>query len=61
MENCVEREGYALAAGLALGMVMAGAAAAGNNAATLTHLAHKLRTYMLGGDKHPLTGKWTIH
>ncbi|KAJ8719345.1 hypothetical protein PYW08_011520 [Mythimna loreyi] len=55
MENCVEREGYALAAGLALGMVMAGAARAGH-AAQLTQLAHKLRTYMLGGDKHPLTG-----
>ncbi|XP_075976673.1 anaphase promoting complex subunit 1 [Anticarsia gemmatalis] len=56
MENCVEREGYALAAGLALGMLCAGAAAAGNNTASLTQLAHKLRTYMLGGDKHPLTG-----
>ncbi|CAB3228222.1 unnamed protein product [Arctia plantaginis] len=54
MENCVEREGYALAAGLALGLVCAGAARA--RSAQAAPLAHKLRTYMLGGDKHPLTG-----
>lgn len=55
MENCVEREGYALAAGLALGLVCAGAARA--RSAQAAPLANKLRTYMLGGDKHPLTGK----
>lgn len=51
MENCVEREGYALAAGLALGMVCVRAGPAAPD-----HLAQRLRTYMLGGDKHPLTG-----
>ncbi|XP_028156342.1 anaphase-promoting complex subunit 1 isoform X2 [Ostrinia furnacalis] len=51
MENCVEREGYALAAGLALGFVCV---RAGSNAPD--HIAQRLRTYMLGGDKHPLTG-----
>ncbi|KAJ0176308.1 hypothetical protein K1T71_008482, partial [Dendrolimus kikuchii] len=50
MENCVEREGYALAAGLALGFVCAGA---GQRAPS--YIANSLRTYMLGGDKHPLT------
>jgi hypothetical protein len=52
MENCVEREGYALAAGLALGFVCV---RAGPQAPD--HIAQRLRTYMLGGDKHPLTGK----
>lgn len=52
MENCVEREGYALAAGLALGFVCV---RAGSQAPD--HIAQRLRTYMLGGDKHPLTGK----
>ncbi|XP_052742012.1 anaphase-promoting complex subunit 1 [Bicyclus anynana] len=48
MENCVEREGYALAAGLALGLVCLRAAA---HAPHLAHLAPQLRTYMLGGDR----------
>ncbi|XP_059045476.1 anaphase-promoting complex subunit 1 [Achroia grisella] len=51
MENCVEREGYALAAGLALGMVCV---RSGSRAPA--HVARRLRTYMLGGDKLPLTG-----
>ncbi|KAL4715619.1 hypothetical protein ACJJTC_006198 [Scirpophaga incertulas] len=51
MENCVEREGYALAAGLALGLVCIRAGPAAPD-----HIAERLRTYMLGGDKHPLTG-----
>nr|XP_049700108.1 anaphase-promoting complex subunit 1 [Helicoverpa armigera] len=57
MENCVEREGYALAAGLALGFVCAGAGA-GSGGAQPAHVrtAQRLRTYMLGGDKVPLTG-----
>ncbi|XP_049874978.1 anaphase-promoting complex subunit 1 [Pectinophora gossypiella] len=46
MENCVEREGYALAAGLALGMVMLRAQRRADHA-----LAPALRTYMLGGGK----------
>ncbi|XP_052748922.1 anaphase-promoting complex subunit 1 [Galleria mellonella] len=51
MENCVEREGYALAAGLALGFVCV---RSGHQAPE--HIAQRLRTYMLGGDKLPLTG-----
>ncbi|XP_013191577.1 anaphase-promoting complex subunit 1 [Amyelois transitella] len=51
MENCAEREGYALAAGLALGLVCV---RSGHSAPD--HIAQRLRTYMLGGDKHPLTG-----
>ncbi|XP_068629420.1 anaphase-promoting complex subunit 1 [Battus philenor] len=47
MENCVEREGYALAAGLALGLVCAGA---GQTAPA--HIAPQLRAYVLGGDRH---------
>ncbi|XP_026330751.1 anaphase-promoting complex subunit 1 isoform X3 [Hyposmocoma kahamanoa] len=53
MENCVEREGYALAAGLALGLVCAGGARQGLQP---DHMAPRLRTYMLGGEKLPLTG-----
>ena len=52
MENCVEREGYALAAGLALGLVCLRAGAR----AHLAHLAPRLRTYMLGGDRRGLSG-----
>lgn len=44
-EQCVEREGYALAGGLALGMVMVGA---GNSAPP--HLAPTLRGLMLAGE-----------
>ncbi|CAG4961366.1 unnamed protein product [Colias eurytheme] len=47
MENCVEREGYALAAGLALGCVCLRA----GDRPHLGHLAPTLRTYMLGGDR----------
>ncbi|XP_061376792.1 anaphase-promoting complex subunit 1 isoform X2 [Danaus plexippus] len=53
MENCVEREGYALAAGLALGMVCLRAAPAVH----LAHLAPALRTYMLGGERSQGTQK----
>ncbi|CAH2241616.1 jg3948 [Pararge aegeria aegeria] len=48
MENCVEREGYALAAGLALGLVCLRAA---STTPHLAHIAPQLRTYMLGGDR----------
>ncbi|XP_013161893.1 PREDICTED: anaphase-promoting complex subunit 1-like [Papilio xuthus] len=47
LENCVEREGYALAAGLALGLVCVGA---GDSAPP--HLAPRLRAYVLGGERH---------
>ncbi|XP_013147986.1 PREDICTED: anaphase-promoting complex subunit 1-like, partial [Papilio polytes] len=50
-ENCVEREGYALAAGLALGLVCVGA---GDSAPP--HLAPRLRAYVLGGDPHGRDG-----
>ncbi|CAH0686482.1 unnamed protein product [Spodoptera exigua] len=53
-EACVEREGYALAAGLALGLLVAGAAR--RPAPATHHVARRLRTYMLGGDRGPLTG-----
>lgn len=56
VENCIERESYALAAGLALGLVMVGAATSGQVTTTVASIADKLRTYMLGGYKHPLTG-----
>nr|XP_037873049.1 anaphase-promoting complex subunit 1 isoform X2 [Bombyx mori] len=45
-ESCVEREGYALAAGLALGLVCAGAWRD-----VPRRVPHALRTYMLGGDR----------
>lgn len=51
MENSMEREGYALAAGLGLGFVCLGA-----HASAPQHLAGALRHYMLGGNKRPLTG-----
>lgn len=51
----MEREGYALAAGLALGLVVAGAAH--TLGPDTQHIARRLRTYMLGGDKLPLTGR----
>lgn len=56
MENCVERESYALAAGLALGLVTLGK---GESPAGLRdlHLPDTLHYYMIGGNKRPLTGK----
>ncbi|XP_045484614.1 anaphase-promoting complex subunit 1 [Pieris rapae] len=52
MENCVEREGYALAAGLALGCVCLKA----GDSPQLGDLAPALRTYMLGGDRRGFNG-----
>ncbi|CAG5043393.1 unnamed protein product [Parnassius apollo] len=49
MESCVEREGYALAAGLALGLVCVGAAHSAP-----AHLATRLRSYVLGADRRTL-------
>ncbi|GBP50317.1 Anaphase-promoting complex subunit 1 [Eumeta japonica] len=48
MENCVEREGYALAAGLALGFVCVGA-----HATMPSQLSRTLRHYMVGGARRP--------
>lgn len=55
MENYVERESYALAAGLALGMVCL---ETGNKDVGLDdlNLADTLHYYMIGGTKRPLTG-----
>lgn len=55
MENYVERESYALSAGLALGMVCL---EAGNKDVGLDdlNLADTLHYYMIGGTKRPLAG-----
>ncbi|GAB1607743.1 anaphase-promoting complex subunit 1-like [Argonauta hians] len=55
MENCTNRESYATAAGLALGLVMFGK---GSEAAGLSDLgmADTLCHYMIGGHKRPVTG-----
>ncbi|XP_029649484.1 anaphase-promoting complex subunit 1-like [Octopus sinensis] len=55
MENCTNRESYATAAGLALGLVMFGK---GSEAAGLSDLgmADTLCHFMIGGHKRPVTG-----
>lgn len=55
MENSVDRESYALAAGLALGMVVLGK---GSNISSLNDMdiPDTLHYYMVGGHKRPLTG-----
>lgn len=55
MEHCVDRESYALAAGLALGLVTF---AKGKDVSGLTDLpmADQLYHYMVGAHKRPLTG-----
>jgi anaphase-promoting complex subunit 1 len=55
MENYVERESYALSAGLALGMVCL---ETGNKDVGLDdlNLADTLHFYMIGGTKRPLNG-----
>lgn len=55
MENCVERESYALAAGLALGLVTLGKGESPPGLRDL-HLPDTLHYYMIGGNKRPLTG-----
>lgn len=57
MENCVERESYALTAGLALGLVTLGR---GENAPGLADLKLPdiLHRYMTGGRKDMLSGKF---
>ncbi|XP_034650000.1 anaphase-promoting complex subunit 1 [Drosophila subobscura] len=55
MENCVERESYAMTAGLALGLVTLGQ---GESPAGLRdlQLPDTLHYYMMGGVKRPITG-----
>lgn len=55
MEHCIDRESYALAAGLALGLVTLGK---GSEVAGLSDLpmADQLYHFMIGGHKRPLTG-----
>lgn len=56
MENCVERESYALSAGLALGLVTLGrgdTAAPGLADLKLPDILHR---YMTGGRRDTLTG-----
>lgn len=57
MENSVDRESYALAAGLGLGFVVLGR---GSDLSGLNDLgiADKLHYYMVGGYKRSLTGKY---
>jgi anaphase-promoting complex subunit 1 len=57
MENCVDRESYSLAAGLALGLVVLGQGAA--PMADLRDLAipDTLHHYMVGGHARQLAGE----
>uniref|UniRef100_A0A1B0CZC3 Anaphase-promoting complex subunit 1 middle domain-containing protein n=1 Tax=Phlebotomus papatasi TaxID=29031 RepID=A0A1B0CZC3_PHLPP len=55
MENCVERESYALTAGLALGLVTLGQGETPTGLRDL-ELPDTLHYYMIGGNKRPLTG-----
>lgn len=55
MENCVERESYALTAGLALGLVTLGKGESPPGLKDL-QLPDTLHYYMIGGNKRPLTG-----
>lgn len=55
MENCVERESYALTAGLALGMVTLGLGETPTALQDL-QLADTLHYYMVGGIKRPIAG-----
>ena len=55
MENCVERESYALTAGLALGLVTLGRGETAPGLADLK-LPDILHRYMTGGRRDMLTG-----
>lgn len=55
MENSVERESYALTAGLALGLVTLGQGESPPGLQDL-QLTDTLHYYMVGGNKRPLTG-----
>lgn len=55
MENCVERESYAITAGLALGLVTLGQGESPTGLRDL-QLPDTLHYYMIGGNKRSLTG-----
>lgn len=59
MENSVDRESYALAAGLALGLVTLQKGGKQSDIADL-NVPDTLHYYMVGGNKRPLTGKCKI-
>ncbi|XP_076758476.1 anaphase promoting complex subunit 1 [Xylocopa sonorina] len=52
MKNCVDRESYSLAAGLALGLVVLGC----GGGPDLANIPDTLHYYMVGGHVRPLTG-----
>uniref|UniRef100_A0A0C9RW07 ANAPC1 protein n=1 Tax=Fopius arisanus TaxID=64838 RepID=A0A0C9RW07_9HYME len=52
MKNCVDRESYSLAAGLALGLVVLGR----GGGADLASIPDTLHYYMVGGNSRPFTG-----
>nr|XP_033324577.1 anaphase-promoting complex subunit 1 [Megalopta genalis] len=52
IKNCVDRESYSLAAGLALGLVVLGS----GSGPDLTSIPDTLHYYMVGGDVRPFTG-----
>ncbi|XP_046750016.1 anaphase-promoting complex subunit 1 [Diprion similis] len=52
MKNCVDRESYSLAAGLALGLVVLGC----GGGSDFSSIPDTLHYYMLGGNVRPLTG-----
>lgn len=56
MENCIERESYALTAGLALGLVTLGKGETAAPGLTDLKLPDILHRYMTGGRRDNLTG-----
>lgn len=53
MKNCVDRESYSLAAGLALGLIILGA---GNRTDIPESIPDTLHYYMVGGHTRPFSG-----
>lgn len=53
MKNCVDRESYSLAAGMALGLVVLGH---GEGSGDLADIPDTLHYYMIGGNVRPFTG-----
>lgn len=53
MKNCVDRESYSLAAGLALGLVILGSGSGADVPASMTDTLHY---YMVGGHTRPFSG-----
>ena len=52
MKNCVDRESYSLAAGLALGLVVLGS----GGGSDLASIPDTLHYYMVGGHARPFCG-----